>query len=147
MARAARGLTLVELLISLSLVGVVAVTTFGVLSGGFSIWDRIQGAGSRDRLVQLTLEQVRRDLCRSISFALVGFEGEYDLISFPELVTMTYRRDREQLEVEEPGRVGYWFDTGRGTLYRAEHGYRFTRRYRVKDSRRSVLSGIRSVRK
>ncbi len=140
------GLTLVELLISLSLVAVVAMTVFGVFSGGLSIWERTQGSGVQARLVELTLEQIRRDLATARFFEPLGFEGAYDQVSFPSLVTMTYRRDDSELEVDEPGRVGYWFDFGRGVLHRSEHGYRLVRRYRLRDYRRPVLVGIRRVR-
>ncbi|MBI3322557.1 MAG: prepilin-type N-terminal cleavage/methylation domain-containing protein [Candidatus Omnitrophica bacterium] len=140
------GLTLVEMLISMALVAVVGLTVFGVFSGGMNIWERVQGTGSRDRLVELTLEQVRRDLCGARFFEPVGFEGAYDEISFPSLVTMTYKRGKQEFEVEEPGRVGYWFNSIQGTLARSEHGYRLTRRYRLRDSRRPVLLGVRRVR-
>ena len=144
--RRERGLTFVELLISISLVGVIALTLFGVLSGAFNIWERVQGSGSQDRLVEFTLEQIRRDLCSARFFEPVGFEGAYDQVSFPSLVIMTYRRDKSELEVDEPGRVGYWFDSGRGALCRSEHGYRLIRRYRLRDGRRPVLLGLRRVR-
>ena len=141
-----RGLTLIEMLISLALVAVVGMTAFGVFSGGFNIWERVQGSGGQDRLVELTLEQIRRDLSSARFFEPVGFEGAYDQVSFPSLVTMTYHRDKSELEVDEPGRVGYWFDSGRGALCRSEHGYRLVRRYRLRDYRRPVLVGVRRVR-
>lgn len=140
------GLTLVELLIALSFLAVLAVTIFGTLSGGFRIWERIQGAGSQDRLVQLTLEQMRRDLSRGRFFKPIGFNGAYDELSFPALVTMTYHREEGEREVDEPGRVGYYFHSPRRSLCRSEHGYRFVRRYRLKDSFHPVLTGIERVR-
>lgn len=145
-ARRPAGLTLVELLVSLSLLVMVAGAVVAVLSAGFRIWERVQMEGRTETTLHLTLEQIRKDLQRCRSFKAIPFRGEYDKVSFSALVPVIYRRDHSVWTVQEPGRIGYFFDSGRRFLGRSQHPYRVVRRYGVKENSHPVFNDADRVR-
>ncbi len=139
-------LTLVELLVTTCFLVLVGATVFATFSGGFRIWERVQNVGAQDRLLQIVLEQIRRDLANCRSFGPIGFVGQYDEMSFPELELFQFARGRLVEEREELGRVGYFFDSYHRTLCRSKQSYRVIRRYRVKESCQPLLTDLDRVR-
>ena len=149
MKRARGGFTLVELLVTVSLLGMIAGTVAATFSGGMRVWERIQSRGTHGQWIEVTLDQVRRDIGSMRAFAPIEFKGEYDEVSFPALVSWTPRPtvdDKMPEPRDEPGRRGYYFDSGRRMLCRSEHPYRLTRRYRLKDACSPVMTEVDRVR-
>ena len=141
-----RAFSLVELLVSLSLVAAVGMTAFAVLAGGMRIWERGESLGVRERQVHLALEQMRRALSSARLFQKIPVEGRYDQVSFCALVPVLYRRGKEQFEVRELGRVTYLFNSAQHFLCRSECSYRFARSTSVRDGCRPILEGLEGVR-
>lgn len=142
-----RGLTFVELLVALSLVGMVAAAALAVFSGGFRIWERAEQLGVRDRQVHLVMEQLRRELSSMRTFGPIPLEGEYDELSFAGIVKVPYRNDDgDEFDLPEVGRIAYVFDSGRRLLGRSAHSYRTTRRYGPRDRLKPMLDETQRVR-
>lgn len=137
------GLTLVELLITVSLVALIAGAVVATFAGGIQVWQRLQVYGAREQWVQTAFHQLRRELRNARRFEPIRFEGTYDVFSFPALVSTGLE---EGLQVEEVGQVGYFFDSPRRTLCQSQHPYRVLRRFRLKDSCSPVLTGIDRLR-
>ena len=141
-----RAFTLVELLVSLCFVVVVGATVFAIFSGGFRIWDRLQNTGAHNQMLQVVLEEMRRDLSNCRSFEPIGFVGQYDEVSFPKLEIFQFARGRLIEEREELGRVGYFFDSYHRTLCRSKQSYRIIRHTRMKESASILLTDVDKVR-
>ncbi len=141
-----RAFTLVELLVTSCFLVLVGATVCATFSGGFRIWERVQNAGTQDRLFRIVLEQVRRDLINCRPFEPIGFVGQYDEISFPKCEFFQFARGRLVEEREELGRVGYFFDSYRRTLCRSKQSYRVIRHTRMKESCQPVLTDLDGVR-
>ncbi len=140
------GLTLVELLVVLSLLTLVIGAVIATLTGGFQVWERAQALGMHGQWAQVVFEQIRGDLSNARAFDPIGFKGEYDGFSFPTLVRVQLAQGDVQQEVEELGRVGYFWNSADRTLYRSRHSYRVVRRYSVKDLAHPVLMEVTRAR-
>ena len=143
-----KGFTLVEALVALSLVTLVGGTAFAVFAGGLRIWERLNEQGAQEQEIQLVLEQMRRDLTNLRPFHPIGLKGAYDEVSFPSIVPVTFRdlESGENFEVQEIGRVAYFYDSYHRTLRRSETPYRLVRRYSVKEISRPVLGQVQKFR-
>ncbi len=119
-----RGFTLVELLVTLSLLLLVGGTAGSVLLGGLSVWERGQNQGLFDQQMRLALEEMKRELRSMRRFKPIPFEGSYDSFSFPLLVE-TELKDGSILE--EVGRGGFFLDGAKRRLCRSRHPYREAR--------------------
>jgi prepilin-type N-terminal cleavage/methylation domain-containing protein len=138
-----RGFTLVELLVTVTLVSFVGATVVAAVSGCLRVWERINAQGRQEEWVRVAFDQLRRDLRSARTFRPVPFEGAYDAVSFPTVVTADLR---DGSTVDTIGRTGYYFNSFQGTLCRSQQPYQLVRRVGVKDRCQTVLTGVKRVR-
>jgi len=138
-----RGLTLVELLVTLALLTMVCGAVVATLAGGLRVWGRLKAHGTRDQWIQVALEQLQHDLHNLRSFEPIGFDGSYEAFAFPALVPVDVEG---QPSHDELGRLGYFFDQIHQRFCRSQYSYRLLRAHRVKDSCDSVLTEIDRLR-
>ena len=136
-------MTLVELLVTLSLVALVAGTIVATFSGGIGVWERIQRHGARDQWVDVAFDEIRRQLQSSRRFSKIKFQGEHDELSFATVVPWARRGEPAH---DEPGRMAYYFDSSRRRLCRSETAYRLLRRRDVREGCRVVLESVARAR-
>ena len=137
-----RGLTLVELLVTLMLFALIAATLTATFAGGFKVWARFQTGGAREPWLQVAFEQFRRDLHDARRFQPISFQGAYDMVSFPALVsTATDTGDFQEL-----GRVGYFWDGARRRLCRSHAPYRRLSHTSLKETCETVISDLNRLR-
>ena len=141
--RRSRGFTMVELLVTVTLVGLVGATVVAAVSGCLRVWERVSAQGRQEEWIRLAFDQLRRDLRSARHFAPVPFDGAYDAVSFPAIVPVDVR-DGGSLDVI--GRTGYYFNSLRSTLCRSQQPYQLIRRVAMKDSCHPVLVGVKRVR-
>lgn len=139
-----QGLSLVELVVSLSLVAMISGSTMATLSGGLAVWDRIQQHGVQQQWFQVAFEGLRRDLRSMRRFEPIGFTGDYDAVSFPAVLGAGGALTAT--EGNELGCVAYFFDSGRQRLCRSRIPYRRFASTRIKSACEPMLEGIRSIR-
>lgn len=137
---AGRGFTLVELLVTISLLVFVAGAVAATFSGGMRLWQRVQARGAGSEAAQIAFEQLRRDLRSARHFTPIGFEGEFDRVSFPGIAL------DERSDLEELGRVGYFFDEAHHRLCRSHEPYRLVRRFGLRDHCTTVMGELDRVR-
>lgn len=137
--RGRRGLTFVELLVTVSLVVLTVAAVTATLSGGISVWQRAHAQGGRTQWLDAATHQLDRDLSRARRFAPVAFEGGYDEWSFPALVPS---EQPQADDLEELGRVTYYFDAPSRTLCRAQIPYRRLGRARAREACSPVLTDL-----
>lgn len=137
------GFTLVELLVTLSLVALVAGAVVAVMSGGLQIWERLQDQDALGQQLQIVLDSMRRELHNAQPFRPIPFEGSYDTFSFPALLEMD---TADGLHLREVGRVGFFLDEGRHRLCKSQQPYRGLRSQLLKESCRPLIEGIDRLR-
>ncbi|MCM8812145.1 MAG: type II secretion system GspH family protein [Candidatus Omnitrophica bacterium] len=137
------GFTLVELLVSVTLVAMITGVTVSIVMGGFRVWDRWREYSGRHLQVRLALEEFSRDLRNMHRFRPIPLDGRYDQISFPALLEFDTREGKRVLDI---GRVAYFFNDAAGTLSRSEHSYRGLSGSSIRDGEKIIVEGIDRVR-
>jgi prepilin-type N-terminal cleavage/methylation domain-containing protein len=148
-AAARRGLTLIELLVSVALLSLVSATVVATFIGGIQVWERLEGYGQRERWLQLAFHQIRHDVRNLRVFTPVAFDGQYDEWIGAAMVPGPPPRPGDPIPLVEPmelGRLGYFFDSNHRRLCRASDPYRTMRNARLRDECQVVLSDVRRVR-
>ncbi len=107
--RSERGLTLVEILITVTIFAIVSVGISALFLSGMTLWTRIGGVDFARSERILDLELIARDLRQSLNLPAIGFEGTANTFSFPavdggEVVRVTYAVDAGAGQVKR--RVG-----------------------------------------
>ena len=137
------GFTLVELLVTTVLVALVGATVVAAVSGCLRVWGRVDSHGSKTSWTELAFQSIRQDVRSLRAFTPIAFEGRYDTVSFPALVTPPITPDGST--EPEIGQVGYYFSGPRKTLCRAQYPYRVLRHTRLRDRCDPVLTGVDRV--
>ena len=141
--REGRGFTLIELLVVVSLMALITGTVGATFAGGVRVWERLQAHGTHAQWVALAFDQFRRDVRNLRQFTPIPLEGDYDTLSFPSVVPFG---TVGEMDVEEIGRIGYFFDSTRQQLCRSLQPYRLLRRVRVRDACAPVLTQVERLR-
>ncbi len=138
------GFTFVELLVTLTLIGLVGAATVAMLAGGIRVWERTQGSSVSSQQMQLAFETMRRDLHNSCLFHPIPFEGAYDTFSFPAKLERETAQDGSV--IREVGRLGYYLNEREGLLCRSKVPYRLLRSSSLRDSGSMLVSGVERLR-
>ena len=135
-----RGLTLIELLVTLALLSITMVIAFSMFSGAGRIWQRAQCETGKEQQVLLAFQDLRVHLRSFQAYAKFKFKGEDDEIQFPLLAPSPLRKSDG---LYEPALASYYLRKEDGVLCRAVMPYRLTRENRYKDPTcTEVLTGV-----
>jgi len=120
------GYTLVELLVTLSLMTFVFSVLFSMMSGGMRVWERLKCGVKQEHEIYLAFSEVKRGLHAYQPFEGIPFKGEHDQMSFASLVVVSpANSDAVTLE---PGRRIFYFDKSRKALCQSDRPFRGARR-------------------
>lgn len=114
-SRIAQGFTLLELLITSSIIAMIALAVFSTFSMGIKVYNRIQYSGLTQADVLFSLEKLEKDLHNTLNFSGIAFVGENRKVSFAGLVG-------PQAD-SALGRVSYYLDTKNKSLVKDENIY------------------------
>lgn len=109
-----RGFTLIEVLLALSLYGLVMLLILPTFRGGLAIWEREEKRDLATPAVGLFLTQFAQELENTVSLRAAPFLGEEEEMTF-NAVTSEYAEGKR---VPRLSRIHYWFSSG--VLFRAE---------------------------
>ena len=137
-----RGFTLVEMLITTSLMTLVAGVLMAVLSGGLRVWQRARDYGIGEQASLVAFDGMRRDFDNSRRFTLVPFKGEYDDVAFAFAETAAPGSG----DPAEIGRLAYFLDERRHLLCRSFVPYRLAGHIYPRDRCQAVLRDVRRLR-
>ena len=139
---ARRGVTLVELLVTTSLMAVVGGVMVAALAGGLRVSERAAAIGVQRPLMLVTLDGIRRDLQNARRFSLIKFHGAYDAMAFAAVGPMPGAAP----DAQELGRLGYYLDERQHLLCRSFVPYRQIKRVDLKDRCQPVLEDVTRLR-
>lgn len=142
MSRTRTGFTLVELLVAVSLMGLVGATAVASLAGGLRVWRRTADVGAAQEAALIALGRIRQDLRSLQPFAPLPFEGDADQCSFPTVARVEDAREAPR----ELGQLGYYVDPRDHVLCRTFVPYRLSSRQRARDRCRVALEAVSGVR-
>ena len=137
-----RGFTLVEILVTASLMAVVGAATVAALSGGIRVWERAVQFGVSRQASVMVCGRFRQDLQNLRQFAPIPFTGTYEEVAFATVGQDVADRTRPP----ELGTLSYVLDERAHSLCRAFVPYRQLRRVRLKERCQDILDGLTRLR-
>jgi len=116
-----KAFTLIEILISVTVVSLIGVTLYSVFANGINAWRRGNENGNYERNIRFTSEKIARELRNVFKFSEIAFEGTEDSVMFPALILSKPNYDEDNTKAHyEVGRIAYFYDKGKDVLYREE---------------------------
>ena len=115
-----QGFTLLELLITTSLIALMGLAIYSTFARGVMVWDRGSKTNIVEREVRFTLRSLAKELRSSFKFSGIEFKGTKNEISFPTYVNTAGIAQAPKWEV---GRVSYFFDSKKNTFSRWQKSY------------------------
>jgi hypothetical protein len=139
------GITLIELLIVVALMGAVNVAIYSVFSLGLKVWEQRQRASTEQDLA-IFFEHFTRDLNRTFYHSMIDLEGGMHHVSFPTVLQVP--PDSRGLPsvreaVPQIGQVVYSYDSARKRLLRKQARYASVQQQKY-DSIQIMAQGIES---
>jgi len=119
-----KGFTFIEIVLVVSMAGIISVAVYRSLSNGIKIWKRDRSIAAEEDAM-IFFDKISQDLKNSFSFSQIGFEGRFNNMSFPTVVRSF--PDNSEFDpgeyIYQVGRVEYYYDTIRKTLFRKQADY------------------------
>jgi len=115
-----RGFTLVELLITTTILAIIAVAVISTFAGGLKVYERAQVYGGAQADVLISLEKMERDLRNVLDFSRIDFNGSAKEISFGGLIRTVDSKGNQSVSL---GRIFYYFDAMKKELITEEQDY------------------------
>lgn len=115
-----KGLTLIELLITTSLIAMMGLAVYSVFSRGIAVWNVASVSDYREAEIRFALEKAARELRNSVGFPGATFSGTESEVSFPTYINVT-RPDG--VPMAEVGRAVYYYDAGNKAVLRSQQSY------------------------
>ena len=135
--------TLIELLISATLMALVSVAVYSVFSNGMMAWHR----GNRDRIYLWNIRQINQKLTEELrnvfKFSNIAFEGTKDSIRFPALIPVVLAEGKKSYN--EVGRIAYFYDKKKAILYKEEKTYQEVFSKDKIDRRKIVIRHVKKL--
>jgi prepilin-type N-terminal cleavage/methylation domain-containing protein len=113
--------TLVELLVVVSILGVVIGVIGACLSGGIRVWDSAQRLTSPEGEVVLGLQVLEKDLANAFDFQAIPFAGTADSLTLAMILRVS--PDDGKPPERRIGTVQYTFDRAKQALLRSQWVY------------------------
>ncbi len=120
-----KGMTLIEILIVVSLMGMISISIYNSLSNGIKVWQR-QRQLMVEQDVVIFFEKISQDIRNSYYYSLLLYEGESNRIAIPTIVKTSpdvlssFDRD---IPIEQLGKVEYFFDPSDDSLKKRQANY------------------------
>ncbi|MBL7069377.1 MAG: prepilin-type N-terminal cleavage/methylation domain-containing protein [Candidatus Omnitrophica bacterium] len=115
-----KGFTLVELLVTASILMMIGAAIVSSFAGGLKVHESVRDFGRVRGDVLLSLEKLERDLRNIPRISTIGFNGEKGEVSFAGLVTVV---DTDGESNTSLGRILYYLDGKKKLLVKEEQGY------------------------
>ena len=114
------GITLVELLVTISILGIIALAFFSTFAIGMNAYARLRNDTTTRTDVLLSLEKMESSLRNIPAFSEIEFVGNSSRISFPGFIKSNDSENKNDLSL---GCVSYYFDDQTGALKKQEEDY------------------------
>jgi len=116
----AKGFTLLELLITASLIALMGLAIYCTFARGVMVWERVNKTDVVEQEAMFSLQTLAKELRNSFKFSGIEFNGNKNEISFPTYVN-TARIGKTP--IWEVGRVSYFYDSKKGVFFRRQESY------------------------
>ena len=120
-----KGFTLIELMVSTSILGLIGLAILTTFGSGFHVYERVQSYGGLQAEALLSVEEMSRDLNNTFAFSGIAFEGDAQKIAFPAVIETVETIEEEERVVSSVGQIAYYLagDDEQKILMRDEWNY------------------------
>lgn len=118
------GMTFMEIMLVVSLIGMVSIALYQAFANGMKVWEK-----SREMVVEediiIFFDKFAQDLRNTFVFSTLPFEGDSQRFSFPSLVRAADMKKFSAVKQfkEQMGRVEYYYDPQADSLNRKVANY------------------------
>ena len=142
-----KGFTLIELMVSASILGFIGLAILTTFGSGFHVYERVQSYGGLQADALLSLEEMERDLRSAFPFSTIGFEGSAQKIAFPAMIETVEMIEDEERIVPSVGKVSYYIkeDNEQSVLIRDQWGYSQAGKAQAKEYQSSLLTYVKEL--
>lgn len=102
-----KGLTLLEILIVVSFIGMLSLAIYTTLSNGLKVWQKSQELIVEEEMA-IFFDRIAQDLHNTFDFSQIPFEGTEYTMSFASFVSVVSEEDGNH--IDQIGRVEYYYD-------------------------------------
>ncbi|MBN2301056.1 MAG: type II secretion system protein [Lentisphaerae bacterium] len=121
-----RAFTLIELIVVTAILAVVMAALGSCLAGGIRAWDAVKKFNSGELETVLGLAMLGKDVCNTMRFHDIPFEGDSGWMSFPAILRKSsdeLNRNNSSEMVVSLGTVKYYVDPNMRALVRKQWFY------------------------
>ncbi len=140
-----RAMTLVEILIVVSVLGMLSLAMFNALSVGLRVWKKAQAVHIEEDIVIL-FDKLTTDLHNVYLYSKIDFEGNLHAFAFPAMVRIQVEDpNKEPVWDEQMGKIEYNYDISRHAILRrqADYGQALKGMY---DEPQVLIEGVKALR-
>ncbi len=120
-----KGFTLIEVLVTVSLISLLSFMLYSSLVNGLKIWKKSQQLVVEED-VAIFFDKISRGLQNTFNHSELKFRGNAQMISFPSLLNMLTDKKSSLGEgkyVQQMGQVKYYFDKETGAIFEQKANY------------------------
>ena len=115
-----KGFTIIELIITTTLMAVVGAAITAVFMRGLQVWERARMSNQLELDAKFSLEKMAKELRNTYAFQGIPFSGKESEVSFPSYVQ---RVDAEKSVPREIGTISYFMNSSEKALMRLQKPY------------------------
>ena len=119
-----RGFTLVEVILTVSILALVSTAIYHTLANGIKLWERSRQA-IHEEDISITFDKMQTDLHNAFFYSLIKLEGKKDRLKFSTQV-LTKADSKSSFEdeyIDQIGQVEYYFNAAKGQVLRRQRNY------------------------
>jgi len=120
-----KGMTFIEILIVASLISLISMALYNVLSNGIRVWERSRRMVIEED-VAIFFDKLSQDLRNTFYHSKIPFDGNEFRFSFPTMVRTPANAGRGHSggeDIHQIGRVEYYYDTIEDKIYKRQANY------------------------
>ena len=115
-----KGFTLLELLITTSLIALMGLAIYSTFARGVMVWERGSKTDVVEQEAMFSLQSLAKELKNSFKFSGIKFSGTKDGVFFPTYVNTARVGEAPKWEI---GRVSYFYDSSKKSFFCREASY------------------------
>lgn len=146
---ATNGFTLIEVLVSASILGIISLAVLTTFGSGLHVYERIQSYGGLQANVLLALEEMEKDINNTFPLLTVPFKGDAGKIAFAALIDKVVTVEDEEKIIPAIGKISYFVEEedGQKMLARSKWDYPdATSDAQTQDDQKEFLAQIKEIR-
>ena len=108
------------MLIAASLIAMMGLAIYAAFARGVAVWELGNKTDKQEREIRFALDKIATELRNSFDFSRVVFGGTKGQVTFSTYIDTGAATEKPRAE---PGKVTYFFDSARNTLFRIQERY------------------------